>query len=61
MYLPNDNAHMADILSELITYARATGQASLAEALSDAMIVLASAPKRPGEGQLSRAAPETPA
>lgn len=40
MYLPKNDDQMAEILVALITYARASGQADLAESLSDALVAL---------------------
>lgn len=41
MYLPEDNAQMFDILSDLRLYAQLNALPRLAEELDDAMIVLA--------------------
>ncbi len=41
MYLPENNAQMHDILSELRTYAAANEMPRLAETLDDALMLLA--------------------
>ncbi len=56
MYLPKNNDQMAEILVDLITYARASGQADLAECLSDALVTLTVRVQRLATQAESRAA-----
>lgn len=48
MYLPESDAQMYDILSELRTYAAANEMPRLAETLDDALILLAAEARRRG-------------
>lgn len=46
MYLPENDAQMYDILSELRVYAQANALPALAEELDDALVLLASEMRR---------------
>lgn len=47
MYLPESNAQMFDILSELRVYAAANGLHGLAEKIDDSLLLLATESKSP--------------
>jgi hypothetical protein len=47
MYLPEDNAQMFDILTDLRTYAAQNGLLRLAENLDDALILLVAESRAP--------------
>lgn len=47
MYLPENDAQMFDILSELRTYAAANDMPRLAESLDDALMLLAAEARAP--------------
>lgn len=55
MYLPENNAQMFDILSELRLYAQLNALPRLAEELDDALVVLALEERRNAEGSASMA------
>ena len=54
MYLPETNAQMFDILTELRIYAAMNGMPNLAERLDDAMVLLAGRGPQPGASRARR-------
>lgn len=50
MYLPENDAQMFDILSELRVYAAMNHMPKLSEAIDDALVLLAAAARTPAAG-----------